>query len=1043
MKLLPVITFVIFTMFPAFAQKKADWNNVNVLSINRENPHTTLMVYEDMEKALLDKKEESANFQSLNGNWKFNWSKNPVQRPIEFYQNSFDDSKWNTIHVPSNWEMQGYGIPIYTNVIYPFDKTNVETPVKWNPVGSYRHQFILPKKWDEREVYLHFDGVQSAFYIWVNGKKVGYSQGSRTPAEFNITNYLKEGENQLAVEVYRWSDGSYLEDQDFWRLSGIFRDVYVWSTPKNHIRDFKITSTLDASLKNGLFNVEGELISTTNKNVILEYNLTNHENKSVGDGKLEINAKKGIVNFKIDTDKIEDVKHWNSETPYLYTLLLILKDESGTILETIPQKVGFRKIEIHDGNIYINGQVVLFKGVNRHEHHPEKGHYVTTEDMMKDIVLMKQHNINAVRTSHYPNSPEWYKLCDKYGIYLINEGNIESHEFGNHDNNKLTNSPDWETAYLERVQRMVYRDRNHPSVVIWSLGNESGDGPNAQNIYNWVKENDPSRPYHNQGASRNKRPYNADIYSRMYATPEDCAGLIESHPEYPYLLCEYSHAMGNSNGNLKEYWDLIYADNNFQGAFIWDWMDQGIKQDIPQEYIENTTKDHFFAYGGWWENSKGLHNDADFCMNGLIGADWKPHPGIQAVKYYYRNVHVKAIDLKNFTFEIKNWYDFVNLKDVVDGFWEITEEGVPVKKGKIKNINISARNKKVLKLNIGDFKPTEGKEYFIAFSFKTKESNYYAPAGFELAWDQFKLPVEIEDTLPEITTKAPPKVLFLDKSLRISGKNFAIIFNKITGQMEKYYVGDELIIKNGPQPDFWRALTSNDRGGIPFMNADEPSIHIWKNADSWLIDQFDVKTVDNHVTVEVKGKLPLVKAKYTQTYKIFANGVVDISCQYDAGDIKLPMLPRQGTQLQLTPTFSNIEWYGTGKSPTYLDRNIEKVGIYKTTVEESWVDYARPQENGYHSDTRWVKFTNDQHVGIQIEGAPLFGFGASNYSKSNIMDSDYSFELVKANAIFLNIDLKQMGVGGTTSWTKVAFPREVYRIMNKDFNFSYRIRPLK
>ena len=1030
-------------MGSGFAQKRADWNNFNVLHINREKPHATMMVYGSNEKALADDKKQSDYFRSLNGDWKFNWANNPSNRPKDFYAVDFDDSQWNTIPVPSNWELEGYGIPVYTNVIYPFDKTDVEAPRVWNPVGSYRHKFTIPNNWKKREVYIHFDGVQSAFYLWINGKKVGYSQGSRTPAEFNITEYLKRGENQLAVEVYRWSDGSYLEDQDFWRLSGIFRDVYVWSTPKTHIRDFKIASTLDDSLQTGLFVIEGELISKTNKNVILEYNLTSHQNKSIVEGKVEVSAKRGIVNFKIDTQSIENVKTWNAETPYLYTLLMTLKNDKGETLEIIPQKVGFRKIEIKNGNIHINGQVVLFKGVNRHEHHPDRGHYVTTDDMMKDIVLMKQHNINAVRTSHYPNSPEWYKLCDKYGIYLIDEGNIESHEFGNHTQNKLTNSPEWETAYLERVQRMVYRDRNHPSVIIWSLGNESGDGPNAKAIYSWVKQNDSSRPFHSEGASR-KTNENADIYSRMYATPEDCSRYIKEFAEYPFLLCEYSHAMGNSNGNLKEYWDLIYADNNFQGAFIWDWMDQGIKQTVPSEYTKPITQEHFFAYGGWWENALGLHNDAGFCMNGLIGADGKPHPGIRAVKYFYRNVHVKAVDLAGFTFEIKNWYDFINLEDTLNGFWELTENGVTIKKGTIKNLNIPERSTKEIKLNISDFKPTTGKEYFITFSFKTKDSTWHSPAGFELAWDQFKLDVEGEVSLPEIATEAPPKVLSLDNRLRISGENFAVIFNKLTGQMVKYYVEDELVIKNGPQPDFWRALTSNDRGGIPFNKKDdEPSIYIWEKANLWLVEQFDVKTLDNHVRIEIKGTLPMVQALYTQVYKIYSNGVIGVSCQYKAGEMKLPILPRQGTQLILSPAFENIEWYGPGKAPTYVDRNIEKVGIYKTTVDELWVDYARPQENGYHTDTRWARFTNDKNTGIRIEGAPLFGFGASKYSKSDIMNSDYSFELVKANAIFLNIDLKQMGVGGTTSWTKVAFPREEYQIQNEDYRFSYLISPVE
>lgn len=1043
MRLVCIIIFELLFIVTGFAQKEPDWNNVNVIQINREKPHTTMMVYEDTAIALTDNKEQSAYFKSLNGNWKFNCSINPAQRPENFYNDGFDDSKWKTIPVPSNWELQGHGIPIYTNVIYPFDKANVEAPVQWNPVGSYRQKFTIPDNWDNREVYIHFDGVESAFYLWINGKQVGYSQGSRTPAEFNITKYLRKSENQIAVEVYRWSDGSYLEDQDFWRLSGIYRDVYLWSTPKSHIRDFKITSTLDSSLQNGVFEVEGEIISTSVMKLTVEYILTNHNNEMVLQGKIDVAAIKGIANFNTGNKDIEDVTQWNAESPYLYTLLFILKDEKGEVFEIIPQKVGFRKIDIHDGNIYINGRVVLFKGVNRHEHHPERGHYITTDDMMKDIVLMKQHNINAVRTSHYPNSPDWYKLCDKYGIYLIDEGNIESHEFGNDYDNKLTNSPDWTLAYLDRVQRMVYRDRNHPSVVIWSMGNESGDGLNAEAIYNWVKQTDPSRPFHNEGARR-VESFNADIVSRMYATPEECAGIIKDLSKYPFLLCEYSHAMANSNGNLKEYWDMIYADNNFQGAFIWDWMNQGIKQPVPDEYKKNSEKDYFFAYGGWWENARGLHTDADFCMNGLLGADRNPHPGLHAVKYFYRYVHVKEVDIKTFTFEIKNWYDFTNLKDVVNGFWEITENGVPIKKGNINDLNIPARSKKEIKLHIPDFNRVQGSEYFITFSFKTKDYTYHSPAGFELAWDQFRLPVETNKTLSAIATTEPPKLLYLNNIVRISGDNFAVMFDKNTGQLEKYYVGDELVIKNGPQPDFWRALTSNDRGGIPHnINKDEPSIHIWQNANTWLIDQFDVKTVDNHVKIEVVGILPLVKAQYTQTYKIYSNGIIDIECQYKAGNIKLPILPRQGTEMILTPAYENIEWYGPGNLPTYIDRNVEKVGIYKATVNELWVDYARPQENGYHTGTRWVKLTNDNNIGILIEGAPLFGFGASNYSKSDIMNSDYSFELVKSKSIFLNIDLKQMGVGGTTSWTKVAFPREKYQIKNEDYSFSYRIIPVK
>jgi beta-galactosidase len=580
----------------------------------------------------------------LNGQWRFKWSKNPAERPVAFYESSFSDKNWDLIPVPSNWEMEGYGIPIYTNVEYPFEKESLEAPKQWNPVGSYRHVFEVPKDWSSREVYINFDGVQSAFYLWINGKKVGYSQGSRTPGEFNITKYLKDGENQLAVEAYRWSDASYLEDQDFWRLSGIFRDVYLWSTPKTHIRDFNVTASLDDSYNNGLFKVEGEIMSKSKGNVELTYELVDQNGKLISTYSEKINVVKGSVSFNTEQQVIKDIQSWNAETPHLYNLLITLKDQNGQVLECIPQKVGFRKVEIKNGNILINGRAVLFKGVNRHEHHPERGHYVTHKDMMKDIILMKQNNINAVRTCHYPNTPEWYDLCDEYGIYLIDEGNIETHGFGNKGDNRLTCSPDWQQAYLDRVQRMVYRDRNHASVVIWSMGNESGDGINAKVCHEWVNKTDPSRPYLYEGTTRKGGRDYADVYSRMYATPEECAKIIKDYPQMPFVLCEYTHAMGNSNGNLKEYWDLVYADNNFQGGFVWDWMDQGLKQPVPEKYKATSIKDYFYAYGGNWENPRGIHHDGNFCMNGLLASDWAPHPGLNTVKYFYRNIHVEAID---------------------------------------------------------------------------------------------------------------------------------------------------------------------------------------------------------------------------------------------------------------------------------------------------------------------------------------------------------------------------------------------------------------
>jgi len=847
----------------------------------------------------------------------------------------------------------------------------------------------------------------------------------------------------LAVEVYRWSDASFLEDQDFWRLSGIFRDVYLWSTPKTHLRDFKITSSLDETYSKGIFKLEGEIVSKAAAAVTVSYEITDACGAKVLSGSSAVPANKGAVAFALEDKIIENINSWNAESPVLYDLMISLKDANDKILEIIPQKVGFRKVEIANGNLLVNGRAILFKGVNRHEHHPERGHYVTKEDMMKDIILMKQNNINAVRTCHYPNTPEWYDLCDQYGLYLIDEGNIETHGFNNNARNRLSNDPNWKEAYLDRVQRMVYRDRNHPSVVIWSMGNESGDGPNVENTYNWVKATDPSRPFHYEGTTHEKCYNTADVYSRMYATPEECARIIKTYPEMPYILCEYTHAMGNSNGNLKEYWDLVYADNNFQGGFVWDWMDQGLKQPVPETYKATSENDHFYAYGGWWENARGVHTDATFCMNGLIAADWTPHPGLFAIKYFYRNIHVEVVDLNAGIFKITNWYDFTNAKDMVSGQWELLENGKVIRSGKLLDLDIPTRENKDVKIKLNNFTPKVNAEYFISFKFNSKNATYYAPAGHELAWDQFELPIGKQQVLDDVKSAAGPKVRKDGRGTFVWGDGFAMEFSSLTGRLEKYYIGDELVIKQGAQPDFWRALTDNDRGGIKSMNKKIPNIGIWEKADAWMIDKFTIEEEGNHVVITAKGKLPVVEAEYTQIYRVYGNGEVDVTCQYKAGEMELPMVIRQGTEMVIAPGYENIQWYGPGENPTYCDRNVEKVGIYNTTVDKSWVEYSSPQENGYKSETRWFTLTNNDGKGIRITGNPLVGFGASHYSKDDVHKSDYSFELTRKPEIYLNVDYKQMGIGGTTSWMMAAFPREDYRIKNSDYEYTYRISPVK
>ncbi|MEN8157107.1 MAG: glycoside hydrolase family 2 TIM barrel-domain containing protein [Bacteroidota bacterium] len=1045
-KRVTIVAGLVLSTLMMEATERPEWDNVNVLQLNRELPHTTMMVYGSEENAGTLKRERSLFFRSMNGMWKFNWSRNPDGRPVDFFNTTFDDSGWNTITVPSNWEMEGYGIPIYTNIAYPFEPGQLEAPKGWNPVGSYRTTFTVPALWKGREVLVNFDGVQSAFYLWVNGKRVGYSQGSRTPAEFNITSYLESGENLMAVEVYRWSDGSYLEDQDFWRLSGIFRDVYLWSTPKTHIRDFVITSGLDETLQNGVFAIKGQVTSGKKQTVTLGYRLSDTGNNTLVDDEIRVTTVKGVVDFSAEQQILQGIKQWNAESPHLYDLLITLKDRRGRILEIIPQKVGFRNVEVKEGRLLVNGRSVLLKGVNRHEHHPEKGHYVTEEDMVRDIILIKQNNFNAVRTSHYPNSPRWYDLCNRYGIYLIDEGNIEAHGFGNNGKNRLTVSPHWKDAYLDRVSRMVYRDRNHPSVIIWSMGNESGDGDNALHTWNWVKDADPSRPYLYEGTTRKGGADYADIYSGMYPTPEECEKIISERDHMPFILCEYAHAMGNSSGNMAEYWDLIYRENNFQGAFVWDWVDQGITQPVPGPYRSISGKESFYAYGGWWEESRGVHHDMNFCMNGLVASDRTPHPGLLTAKYYQRNIHVEVVDPANYRFRITNWFDFTNIGAIAEGSWQLLEEGLAVKSGQLDALDIPPRSSGVVTIDPGVEVLTEGREYIISFSFRLREDTPYAQKGHEIAWDQIKLYCSDVNRMPDLSAEGgnlPIKQIANGRFLYLSGDDFLVLFDQVNGALKKYYYKNRLVLEKGPRPDFWRAPTDNDLGAVKDGQKRLPELKIWEHAGSWQVQDFRVEEQENALVLTATGRLPMVDGEYNMIYTVYGDGKVDVSCEYRAGEHKLPMMPRFGTGLVVSGDYNSLSWYGQGPGPTYPDRMTEKVGVYSSTVEQQWVNYSKPQENGYKSDTRWFTLTDESGTGISVTAPEHFGFGVSHYSRQEVQRSDYSFQLTPHREIFLNIDMGQMGVGGTTSWGGKAYPRNKYRLSGDAYRFSYRITPVE
>jgi beta-galactosidase len=654
---------------------------------------------------------------------------------------------------------------------------------------------------------------------------------------------------------------------------------------------------------------------------------------------------------------------------------------------------------------------------------------------------MKAHNINAVRTSHYPNDPEWYALCDQLGIYLIDEGNIETHEFGNERKNKLANSPEWEKAHVDRIQRMVFRDRNHPSVVIWSFGNEAGEGPNFAACSRWLKSVDRTRPIHYEGASRWGVMDYVDIYSRMYPVVGELDSLMEKFKDYPFIACEYTHAMGNSNGNLKEYWDRIDADdNNFVGAFVWDWVDQGIAQEVPGIYKQTSGMDTFFMYGGWSEESRGIHHDGNFCMNGLVSADRIPHPGLTAIKYYYRYAHVKPTDLSRGIFEITNKYNFSYLDEKVYGIWELVKDGEVIASQGLGSLHIAPGKSRQVKLDLASAMTGQG-EYFVSFRFLNKDDTFYASRGYELAWDQFRLPVSVTPSLSKPTGLAP-EVKILGRFIKVFGDRFWVDFDAGKGIINGYYYDDELLIRRGPRLDFWRVSTDNDLGVLKNSKTHEPNRELWRDAANWVVKDVKSETVGSTVFITVSANLPLIDSQCKVSYAIYPDGAIDITTDFIPGKKKLPIMPRFGSEMVLIGGIEKVSWYGPGPGPTYVDRNTDPVGIYHATVDELWVEYSRPQENGYHTDVRWMTIQNSRGLGLKFEGASFIGFGAHRYTKADMEDSQYSFELTRSPEVYLNVDMMQMGVGGTNSWSSDAYPLDQYRIPSGPLSYTYRMSPI-
>lgn len=1044
---------VVFVL-PGFTQERPEWDDVSVFRVNVERPHASMMAYPSRELALEGDRLRSPWFRSLNGDWKFHCAPSPAARPQGFFRPDFDDRGWRTIPVPSNYQLHGCDIPIYTNAAYPFPMNTAGPPVvpkERNSVGSYRTHFAVPEDWAGRRVFAHFDGVDSAFYLWVNGTRVGYNEDSRTDAEFDITRYVKPGQNLMAVEVYRFSDGSFLEDQDMFRLSGIYRDVYLWSTADRHIRDFEVQTDLDADYRDARLTVRINVVNYSGKTEpgSIGVELLDPDGKTVappqtrrfqgGAGETEVSIAMSVPH----------AKKWTAETPHLYKILLTLQDGGGRTLEVIPCSVGFRKVEIRDARLFINGRQVLLKGVNRHEHSPDTGHTMTRELMIRDIELMKRFNVNAVRTSHYPNAPEWYELCDRYGLYVIDEGNIECHAYGLHNKNRLANDAEWEPLFLDRFQRMVERDKNHPSIIFWSMGNECGDGPNNAAVYRWSRRRDPSRPFHYQGNSRYGCK-STDINSWMYPTPEETVRLAAAMPDKPLLLVEYTHAMGNSNGALKEYWDILYSGINAIGAFVWDWVDQGFRQPIPDEYRIPGGPETFLAYGGWWEDKAGIYNDNNFCQNGLVDADRNPHGGLWAIRYAYRNLHASPVDLKAGKLRIKNWFDFTNPADLVEGIWEVKADGETVGRGALPLLDIEPHAEKEFTIPLPSISPEPGVEYWLNLSFVLKRDAPWAAKGHEISWEQFRLPLEAPAPPTEKPRIPPLDVSDAGDRARFSGPDFAMVFDKQLGSITGYFYKGNLLMERGPRPDFWRAMTDNDIGALRASRSAalrDPGLDVpvWREqGSSWKIHEVQIRRIDeSSASIMLSGELTAVGARYTMDYTVYGNGEIVVEAVYQPGEKPVPMMPRFGTELILAPGYEHMTWYGRGPAPTYVDRNYERVGVYRSTVDKEWNEYSRPQENSNKADVRWVTLTDEKGFGLRATGMPLLSVSAYHYPKNEIENADYSFRMTRRPQVYLNLDLRQMGVGGVDSWTSDAWPLDPYRIRgDQPHSYKFRLSPV-
>jgi beta-galactosidase len=999
------------------AVAKEDWENPEIQRIGAENPRASFVSFRDRDQAMRNETADPEWMVSLAGAWSFRWSPDPWSRPVDFYRRDFDASQWSILKVPSNWQLHGYGVPLYSNKTYPFAKDPpsvtgtppVEfTSYRWrNQVGSYRRTFRVPDSWSGRLTFLHFDGVDSAFYVWINEQLVGFVKDSRTPADFDITPHLQPGENLLAVEVFQYCDGSYLEDQDKWRLSGIFRDVYLWSAGTLYLRDIEAKADLDADYVNGLFSVKITLRNTTRseRSVRVRFELlAPSPQTTLHEEVVEVVVNGGEDGIAECSASVPNVEKWSAECPVLYTLVISVQDVGGQIMEVATFPLGFRKVEIRDRQLLVNGQAIYIKGVNRNEFLPESGYVVTRESMIRDLELMKQSNINTVRTSHYPNCPLWYALCDRYGMYVIGEANIEAHGMGAFSNHVLLHEPAWKEAILGRHRRMVERDKNHPCIIIWSLGNESGNGPHFVSAYDWIKERDPSRPVQFESALRAP---NTDIYCPMYAFPADLESYAnDPSADRPLILTEYAHAMGNSVGNFQDYWDIIEKYDLLQGGCIWEWCDLAIFKDLPGGC------GRYFAYGGDFGD---FPNDGNFCCDGLVQPDRRPNPHLHEVKKVYQNVKIDAVDLNSGRIRIHNDFFFTNLKQF-EIRWELRKDGESAYADSLGTIDLEPRQSRELKIPFPSDWSSETGEWILMVSVVLGTTTEWASRSHEIAWEQFAIEKErAVAAAPARNAKSllnGPLLQHTGESYIIAGREWTLSFDRMRGALISFVHKDRELLRRPLEPNTWRIPNDNQmRNGYREIYAP------WRDAMTrrrilGISAVADKGAVLMHVRTELRNL-----AYYDLKYRIDAKGSLEIEVRFQPFLDLTPPLPRLGLIAGLAGDLQRVTWYGRGPHETHWDRKTgAKLGRHQLTVAELHHPYVFPQLNGNRTDVRWVQLTDSRNAGIRFTADTVLQFIAHDYTDEDIENARHEHEITRRDFIEIQLDHQQMGIGGDNTW---------------------------